>query len=72
MDSLPPDEFAQISEMIGDEFEVEEINEVGWALVTKWWHHDDGTSDAHDISLESSEMELVTAGGIKGSPDGVV
>jgi hypothetical protein len=59
MESLDPEDHAQISEMIGEEFEVEEIDEGGQAWVTKWWDIGDGEKDAHGIGLAASEMELV-------------
>jgi hypothetical protein len=60
MESLPPEEQAQISEMVGGVFEVEDIDDAGQAWVTKWWDLGDGNADAHDIGLAPSEMELVT------------
>jgi len=58
LDSLPEDERPLVSEMLGNIFEVDEIDQFGSAWVTKWWHRGDGTHDAHGIGLSSSEMEL--------------
>ena len=63
IDSLPADERALVSEMIGDVFEVDEIDKSGRAWVTKMWDRGDGTFDGHGIALSPSETELV-------SPDG--
>ena len=59
IDSLPADERAQVSEMIGDVFEVDEIDDAGRAWVTKTWDRGDGTFDSHGIALSPSETELV-------------
>jgi hypothetical protein len=37
MDSLLPEDHEQISEMVGNVFDVEEIDEAGQAWVTMWW-----------------------------------
>ena len=67
MDSLLPEDHDQISEMIGNVFEVEEIDEAAQAWVTMWWDSDDGEIDAHGIGLAPSEMELVTGDGTASS-----
>jgi hypothetical protein len=58
MRSLLPEDHAHISQMIGDVFVVEEIDDCGQAWVTKWWSLGGGEIDAHGIGLASSEMEL--------------
>lgn len=58
MDSLLPDDHAQVSEMIGSVFEVEEIDDAGQAWVTMWWNSADGEIDAHGIGPAPTEMEL--------------
>ena len=63
MDTLPPEEHDQVSEMIGNVFDVEEIDEASQAWVTMWWNSVDGEIDAHGIGLAPSEMELVGDGG---------
>lgn len=46
--------------MIGEVFEVEEIDESGLPWICKWWHNDkEGTCYSHSIGLRSDEMELV-------------
>jgi len=63
MDSLPDDERPLVSEMIGQVFEVDEIDEFGRAWVTKMWDRGDGTFDGHGIALSPSETELVSTDG---------
>jgi hypothetical protein len=60
LDSLPDDERPLVAGMVGEIVEVDEIDKFGAAWVTKWWHHDDGTHDAHGVGLSASEMELVS------------
>ena len=67
MDSLLPEDHDQISKMIGNVFEVEEIDEASQAWVTMWWASDDGEIDAHGIGLAPSEMELVADDGTESS-----
>ena len=59
LDLLPDDEKPLVAGMVGEIFEVDEIDKFGSAWITKWWHHDDGTHDAHGIGLSTLEMELV-------------
>ncbi len=59
LSTLPDDERAQVTEMIGRVFAVDDIDKFGAAWVTKWWGVADGEYDAHGIALASSEMELV-------------
>jgi hypothetical protein len=61
MNSLIPEDHARITQMIGDVFEVEEIDEAGQAWVTKWWPLADGETDAHGIGLAPLEMELIAS-----------
>lgn len=58
--SLPIDERALVSEMIGDVFEVDEIDNFGRAWVTKMWDRGDGNFDGHGVALDPSETELVS------------
>jgi hypothetical protein len=67
MDSLLPGDHDQISEMIGNLFEVEEIDEAGQAWVTMWWNSEDAEMDGHGIGLAPSEMELLSHGGTENS-----
>lgn len=56
---LEKDEQEKVKSMIGEEFEVDEIDEHGCAWVTKWWHATENESEAHGISLTSQQMKLV-------------
>lgn len=59
-DNLPDDEKYDVSSMIGEVFEVEEIDQYGQPWVTKSWHNYDlGTCNSHSVALNSIEMELV-------------
>ena len=55
--------------MIGNVFEVEEIDEGGQAWVTMWWNSDDGEPDGHGIGLAPSEMELLLDDIVQGRLD---
>jgi hypothetical protein len=57
--SLPHDDQAHLREMIGDVFEVEEVDALGQAWVTKWWKDGRQHSYSHGIGLSPSQMELV-------------
>lgn len=60
LDSLPEDEKDDVKSMIGEVFEVYEIDEYGSPWVGKGWSLDDGERyKGHHIALESSEMEVV-------------
>jgi hypothetical protein len=57
--SLPEAERSDVASMIGQTFEVEEIDEYGSAWVCKWWGRGDGKSESHNLALSPAEMELV-------------
>lgn len=60
LDELPSDEKQDVLSMIGEVFEVEEIDEYGHPWVRKSWpNEEEGTCNSHSIALESQEMELV-------------
>ena len=56
---LDEDEVEKVMSMVGEEFEVDEIDEHGCAWVTKWWRTRENESEAHGISLTSQQMKLV-------------
>ena len=56
---LEKNELEKVTSMVGEEFEVDEIDEHGCAWVTKWWHTTESESEAHAISLTSQQMKLV-------------
>ena len=65
LDSLPDDEKDDVKSMIGDVFEVYEIDEYGSPWVGKGWNSEDGESyKGHHVALESSEMEVVDEGAV--------
>ena len=60
LDSVPEDEKVRLKSMIGEVFEVDEIDKYGSPWVGKGWHFDDGeTYKGHSIALDSAEMEVV-------------
>ena len=60
LEELPAEEKQDVLSMIGDIFEVEEIDEYGHPWIRKSWpNEDEGTCHSHSIALESYEMELV-------------
>ncbi len=62
LDRLPDDEKKDVLSMIGETFEVEEIDEYGQAWVRKsWFDATGGVCNSHSIGLESHEMEVVSA-----------
>jgi hypothetical protein len=58
-DSLPAEERSDVASMIGETFEVEEIDEYGSAWVYKWRNRGDGKSEFQGLALSAVEMELV-------------
>jgi hypothetical protein len=60
LDELPAEEKLDVLSMIGDVFEIEEIDEYGQPWVRKAWPNEaEGTCHSHSIALASHEMELV-------------
>jgi hypothetical protein len=57
MKSLPPEEQVRVSSMVGEVFEVYEI-EGDAAWVEKVWRSSDG-AESHALALAADEMELV-------------
>lgn len=58
--SLPPDEVEDIRSMIGEIFEVYEIDKYGSPWVGKGWNYPDaGKYIGHSLALDAHEMELV-------------
>jgi len=56
---LPADEWMDLQSMVGDVFEVYEIDEHGSAWVEKSWDEGNGQSRRHSLALDSDEMEVV-------------
>jgi len=60
LEELPVEEKADVYSMIGEVFEIEEIDEYGHPWVCKSWPNEaEGTCHSHSIALEPQEMELV-------------
>ena len=60
LDELPDDEKPEVLSMIGEIFDVEEIDEYGRPWVRKNWpDEEEGTCRGHSIALDAHEMELV-------------
>jgi hypothetical protein len=55
---LPPGELRDLESMVGDVFEIYEIDEHGAAWVEKSWHDEDGQLRSHSLGLASHEMEV--------------
>ncbi|GFO54471.1 hypothetical protein GMSM_14780 [Geomonas sp. Red276] len=48
-----------IKSMVGETFEIEEIDENGYASITKWWERGNGEFESHTLRLVPAEMELM-------------
>ncbi len=60
LDDLPADEKTDVMSMIGEVFEIEEVDAYGHPWVRKSWPNDaEGTCHSHSIALEAQEMKLV-------------
>ena len=58
--SLPENEIADVTSMIGEVFEVYEIDPYGHPWVCKGWTDSEGGSYySHSLALDSCEMEVV-------------
>jgi hypothetical protein len=61
-DQLPAEERDDVLSMVGEVFEVEEIDEYGSPWVRKSWPDEEaGTCNSHSIALDPHEMEVVDA-----------
>jgi hypothetical protein len=56
---LPGAEGQDVASMLGEVFEVYEIDERGAAWVEKQWPQSDGASRSHSLALDPREMEVV-------------
>jgi hypothetical protein len=56
---LPSDEWQDLKTIVGEVFEVYEIDEYDGAWVEKIWTQEDGAERSHSYSLASHEMEVV-------------
>jgi hypothetical protein len=53
------DEAPYVESMLGEVFEVEEIDPLGCAEVTKWWQLGEGHSRSQSLNLSPHEIERV-------------
>lgn len=61
-DHLPDNEKDDLRSMVGEIFEVEEINGYGNPEITKWWHEEDEDecrSMCHSLYVEPEQIEIV-------------
>ncbi len=66
LDELPDDEIDDVRSMMGEVFEIEEIDEYGQPWIRKSWPDlEEGKCHSHSIALESHEMERVAPGDAK-------
>lgn len=60
LQSLPLDELAEVNSMMGEVFEVYQVDEYGCAWVGKAWNDPEtGQYISHSFGLESNQMKLV-------------
>jgi len=62
IEKLSNEEKQDVNSMLGEIFEVEEIDEYGSAWVTKWWDRGEGEKESHSLGLSPNEMELEIRG----------
>jgi hypothetical protein len=63
LEILPDEEVDHVKSMLGEIFEVYEIDDYGCAQVEKWWDYGGGRFGSHSLSLSSAEMEVVSGDG---------
>jgi hypothetical protein len=49
----------QIESMVGETFEVYEVDSWGGAWVEKWWRESEDKASSHSLGLRPAEMEVV-------------
>jgi hypothetical protein len=59
IETVEKEEVDRVLSMVGEVFEVDEIDEHGCAWVTKWWDVGPGEKDAHGLALSAENMEIV-------------
>ena len=58
---LPPDECQELdTTMVGQVFDVYEVDEHGAAWVEMLWYDKDGESHSHSLALAANEMEVIS------------
>lgn len=57
---LPADEVAELETMVGEVFEVSEVDDCGVVWIEKDWYTPEGELDfSHTLALDPDEMEVV-------------
>lgn len=46
----------RVLSMLGETFNVYEVDKWGQAWVEKWWHEDENLADSHSLGLEPQQM----------------
>jgi hypothetical protein len=65
IESLPEDERDDVNSMVGQVFEVYEIDDYGSPWVEKGWHTEAGEAyRSHSLALSADEMEVVDDGAV--------
>ena len=59
-DRVPVDEGQRLETMVGEVFDVYEIDEYGWAWVEKWFESGENVRYSHCLALAANEMEVVS------------
>jgi hypothetical protein len=59
---LSQQERDRVLSMLGETFEVYEVDRWGQAWVEKWWHEGEDLADSHSLGLEPQQMLVVQNG----------
>jgi hypothetical protein len=59
IDRLDESEKGRVLSMVGETFEVYEVNGLGGAWVEKWWHESDSEAISHSLALDPNQMLVV-------------
>jgi uncharacterized ferritin-like protein (DUF455 family) len=60
LQQLSKTERKRAESMVGEIFEVYEVDEHGHSWVEKWWHFEDGKSRSHSLALLPEEIEKIS------------
>jgi hypothetical protein len=58
LDRLEAPERERVLSMVGESFDVYEVDEWGGAWVEKWWNESDDKGSSHSLGLQPAEMEV--------------
>jgi hypothetical protein len=59
LEDLDPTERWRVASMVGETFEVYDVDAWGGAWVEKWWHESQDKATSHSLGLNPSEIEVV-------------